>query len=128
MEWKQDQERLRQEIKEAHAKGGFRMTMLCTLLSHMRGRLHMRWYNKYEGGWRAWSKTAPKKDPAPKEMKAAYGDMAQQYYEWSAIDTLEDQKEFIRMHYATLKDEELLDLANRVISGYPMEEAKAHVA
>ena len=127
MDWKTDRDRLRAEIRKASKEGGFKATMLYVLISHMRGKIHMKWYNKYHGGWRAWDRGAPKKGEPSIGIKAAYGDLAQQYYEWSAIETLEDQKEFIRKHLNFYeKNEELFELANRVIDGYITEEGCPH--
>jgi hypothetical protein len=125
MDWKTDHEWLRAEIRRKDRAHGIYATILYTLISHMRGKIHMKWYNKYHGGWRAWDRNAPKKGEPPKEIKAAYGDLAQQYYEWTAIETLEDQKEFIRKHIEQFdndKNNDLLAIAERVIDGYPSTE------
>jgi hypothetical protein len=127
MDWKTDRDRLRAEIRKASKAGGMKATMLYVLISHMRGKIHMKWYNKYHGGWRPWSKDAPKKGEAPADIKAAYGDLAQKYYEWSAIETLEDQKEFIRKHLSFYSEnDKLFELANRVIDGYIREDECSH--
>ena len=112
--WREDSDRLRQRIKEG---GG--TTLVYALLSHMRGKLHMRWYNKYAGGWRS-SKYVPGADEViPPEIHAAYGESAKYFYGRCVIRNLEDQAEWIRQYGM----EKWSDLADRVIDGYVEEDA-----
>lgn len=113
--WKEDSDRLRQRIKEG---GG--TTLVYVLLSHMRGKLHMRWYNKYGGGWRS-GRFENSDDPIPPEIAKAYTGMERFFYERCAIRNLEDQAAWIRQ-YVTREWEEI---AERVLSdSSPRSETK----
>lgn len=83
----------------------------------------MRYYKKYEGGWQGW-KSAPERDEIPKEFTKAYGEFALQYYNASIIETLADQETWIKQHMESYKtNEEMFELAERVISAYNNKEA-----
>jgi hypothetical protein len=127
MDWKKDRERLKAEIRKASKDGGFKATMLYVLISHMRGKIHMKWYKKYEGGWdgskERWPDTR-KIENIPEEIKKAYGECVEYYYKRAAIETLKDQEIWIRKHLDFYKEnEEMFELANRVISDYNKREA-----
>lgn len=111
--WQEDSDRLRQRIKEG---GG--TTLVYALLSHMRGKLHMRWYNKYSGGWRS-GKVELGDVEIPPEIYAAYGESAKYYYGRCVIQNLDDQAVWIRQYMR----EEWEDLAERVLNGYVDEDA-----
>lgn len=70
-------------------------TFICACLAHMRGKIHMRWFRKYERGWQGAFSVSQKTIVNLPEMKAAYGDMAQRYYNCSVIENLDDQKAWI---------------------------------
>lgn len=116
MTWKQDREYLR----ALKPKSGFVATIIYCLLSHMRGRLHMRYYLKYHGGWRHQSIAIPKRGQAPKEFTEAYGSFAQYYYQRSVLENLDDQAEWIeRLAGKVFVEEEFMAVAERVLAGYP---------
>jgi len=115
MDWKTDRNSLKAEIRKNAKEGGMKATFLYVLISHMRGKIHMKYHNKYHGGWRGW-KSEPKREEIPKEFHKAYGDCALQYYNGSIIENLADQEEWIRKHIEYYKsDEKLFELAERVI-------------
>jgi hypothetical protein len=122
-DWKTDRDKLREEIREHGKKGGMKATFLYVLLSHMRGKIHMQYYNKYHGGWR-WSKKESEAE-IPREFRSAYGDSAKTYYLNSVIEDLADQEEWIRKHIEFYKqNEEMFSLAERVIGAYNEKDAR----
>lgn len=117
--WKKDRNALRKILREAGLEGG-EATFACCLVSHMRGKLHMRYYKKRHGGWRSWGAEPSKRGPAPVEFHKAYGTEAQRYYELSVLENLDDQAEFIRRAMEhVVSDKKLLKIARRVLGGYP---------
>ena len=122
MDWKTDREKLRAAAREKPS--GREATMIYALIAHMRGRVHMRYYNKYEGGWR-WGK-ATKRDPAPAEFSKAYGTEAQYYFERCVIENLEDQAEWIKQYLGRVfsEESEFSELAQRVLNGYVEDDAR----
>ncbi len=122
MDWKTDRETLRSATHEKLS--GLEATVIYALISHMHGRLHMRYYNKYHGGWR-WEKTT-KRGPAPAEFSKAYSTEAQYYFEKSVIENLADQEEWIKLNLGRVfsEDDELMEVAQRVLSGYVEEDAR----
>jgi len=123
MDWKTDRNKLREEIKKNAKEGGFTATFLYVLISHMRGKIHMRYHKKYRGGWRGF-KSEPKRNEIPKEFTAAYGECALQYYNSAVIETLKDQEEWIRKHIKYYETEKVIfELADRVINAYNDQEA-----
>ena len=124
MDWKSDSDLLRKRIREEKPTGS-KATFLYVLISHMRGKIHMRYDNKYHGGWRGW-KAEPKREEIPKEFYTAYGrDDALQFYNGSVIENLADQEEWIRRFYEGCykSDKVMFELVERVIRGYNEEEA-----
>lgn len=101
MTWKEDRNRLRDALREGMRKKtlrGLEATFLCVLVSHMRGKIHMRSFSGKKGGWRAGlgapGRVSP--DAVPAVWAKRYGECAQLYYEGSVIETLEDQEAWIR--------------------------------
>jgi len=106
-QWKQDRETLRKLARDP--KTG--QTTIYALISHMRGKLHMRWYQKCHGGWRG-----------PSQAELHHNDVDGWYCAGARIDNLEDQAAFIadamkRKGFAVL----VYDIAQRVLAGYPEE-------
>lgn len=101
MTWKEDRNRLRDALREGMRKKtlkGLEATFLCVLVSHMRGKIHMRLFSAKKGGWRVGLNTLGRFHPedVPAVWSKRYGDCAQIYYEGSVIETLEDQEAWIR--------------------------------
>jgi len=127
--WKTDRNRLREEIKKISKEGGTKATFLCVLIAHMRGKIHMPWYNKYHGGWRGydggsgWPSTRTPKD-VPESMRKAYKDFGETFYKMSAIENLEDQAAWIEAHrgISIRFDLAINEILQRVLIGYPEEE------
>jgi hypothetical protein len=138
--WKEDRERLRKEIRETKPTG-LRATLLYALVSHMRGKLHMRWYQKYHGGWGSWDKKDIEvNESAVNEVRKAYGEYAETYAKRAAITSLEDQQKWIEGQLANIKrckdlswytsplSDEIIELSNRVLHEYNKEEEIARVS
>jgi hypothetical protein len=123
MDWKTDRDWLKAEIRRKDRAHGNYATFLYVLISHMRGKIHMRYYNKYHGGWR-WSKKESEAE-IPKEFHKAYGDCAKTYYLNSVIENLADQEEWIRKYSKWYEERypELFELADRVIRADNAKEA-----
>lgn len=114
MTWKQDRDWLRAQIKTGVK--GIEATMLYVLLSHMRGKIHMHWYQKWHGGWNISAKAV--KSELPKGFLAAYKDYADLYYGRAIIDTLADQAAWIaRYVIRRFGQDDLKDIAKRVLDG-----------
>jgi len=128
MDWKTDRDRLRKEIRKASKDGGMKATMLYVLISHMRGKIHMKWYGKYNGGWGSLKERWPddrKIENIPETIKKAYGDSADFYYKMTVIENLKDQEVWIRKNLSFYEEnDEMFDLANRVISAYNAKDAR----
>ena len=81
---------------------GLYATFLCVLVSHMRGKLHMKTYKLKAAGWRSTPVSGFPNVAIPAERVALlnrmYGSGAAFYYNISAISTLADQEAFIQ-HY-----------------------------
>lgn len=114
--WREDRETLRSMAKEP-GLAGEKATLLFTLISHMRGKLHMRSYKLYSTGWRGWKHPARPGAVLSEKLKRSYHN-PQEFYERAVIETLEDQAEWIRA-YASAGDE----LVQRVLANdYAVEE------
>jgi hypothetical protein len=101
MTWKEDRNRLRDALREGMRKKtlkGLEATFLCVLVSHMRGKIHMRLFSAKKGGWRVGSIQPGRFYPedVPAVWAKRYGNCAQRYYEGSVIETLEDQEAWIK--------------------------------
>lgn len=100
MLWKDNRNLLREALREGMRKktlNGLESTFLCVLVSHMRGKIHMRSFLGKRGGWRVRQGVA--KGPAPAVYGKRYGKYAQLYYEGCAIETLEDQAAWIQRFF-----------------------------
>lgn len=101
MLWKDDRNTLREALREGMRKKtlhGLEGTFLCVLVSHMRGKIHMRSFSAKKGGWRT-GLGAPgrfRPEDVPAVWSRRYGEYAQLYYEGSVIETLEDQAAWIQ--------------------------------
>lgn len=130
-QWKKDRETLRRSMGKTF-KFATEATLRYCLVSHMRGKLHMKWYAKYHGGWRSWREKVPtiEETPPPEIYKAYAGssigvsadELAASAYARAAIRNLDDQAQFISKYMnASWVDEELKALVERVLAGYPIE-------
>ena len=124
-QWIEDRNYLREL-----AKGPRRSTTIYVLISHMRGKQHMKWYNKYSGGW---SRTnVPTFSTVPVEIQKAYGDAVKYYFGRCYLEDMGAQAEFIQMrmrywkNYPKIEDnQKLLDIAERILAGHVEEELAA---
>lgn len=101
MRWEDDRKRLREALRLGVAKKtlhGLEATFLCTLVSHMRGKIHMGYYRAKEGGWRIGANAPIRGKDAPTVFAKRYGEYAQLYYEGCVIETLADQEAWIRKY------------------------------
>jgi hypothetical protein len=129
--WKEDYQYLRRLIKQELKKGlcGDRATFLYTLLSHMRGRMHMKTYKLYLGGWRMQcpTLTAPTKEERPKFNRMFSGTsehILNHIYSRAAIVSLEDQAAFLEARRVWLNDNVIRSIAKRAVSNDYKEEVK----
>jgi len=132
--WKEDYQYLRKLIKQELKKGlcGDRATFLYTLISHMRGKIHMKTYKLYLGGWRMQcpTLTAPTKEARPKMHRMFCGgsaDLRNLNYKYSraAITSLEDQAAFLGSRRVWLDDNVLRAAAKRAVNNDYKEEVKS---
>jgi hypothetical protein len=110
MTWKQDRDWLRSEIKKGVR--GIKATMLYALLSHMRGKLHMRSYAQWGGGWNR--KADPSGIQAPAYLEKAYGTEYQKWFDRCVILDLNQQAAWIRK-YTRQPGVTLQEIAERVL-------------
>lgn len=143
MAWKEDREYLLTVAKNKDSSEFIR-TFVYTLISHLRGKLHMKFYKKYHGGWRSYGEPKDKFRALPadcaEDFNKAYEGTAQQHYNMSVIVNLYDQEDFInhylraierRYNFKTsswetrswIEDEKINKIAQRVLSGYNEEGA-----
>lgn len=98
--WKEDRNFLRKIARENKLTGELG-TFVYTLISHMRGKSHMRTYKKYSGGWRkmyeVYSASKNLTGVSP-EYSKAYSTCDNVFYLMIRIETLEDQAEWIKRH------------------------------
>ncbi len=119
-QWKKDRNRLRDIIRETKPK--FQgATLLYCLVSHMRDKLHMNWYKKYHGGFPNPKKMSPG-FTIPQEIHQAYSGSEHFYYARCALTSLSDQEAWIRWCVAFKINEDIKEIANRVLVGYEEEE------
>lgn len=130
-DWKRDRKALRIMANDVVGRGTT-ATMVYVLISHMREKLHMRTFAKYYGGWRSLSvaNTLALVKKIPPEFKTAYGTSANLYYRCAVIRDLNDQAEWIRKYsqnkfMAARLGKELVEIAERVLAGYPEEKTSA---
>ena len=129
--WKEDYQYLRALIKQELKKGlcGDRATFLYTLISHMRGKIHMKTYKLYDGGWRTQCSklAAPTKEARPKMHRMFNGateHILNHYYARAAITSLEDQARFLGHRRVWLNDNVLRAVAERAMDNDYKEEVK----
>jgi hypothetical protein len=96
-QWIKDRNRLRKELREGK-RGGSMATMLCCLVSHMRGKQHMKSYKKLAGGWGNSGGTRTSVPAEERKLVQMYGDDALTYLNGSRVDNLDDQKKWIKKH------------------------------
>lgn len=109
-QWREDRELLRACARDENTRkgAGIYATVLYCLISHMRGKLHMRSYQKHHGGW--------------KYGNGMYGPS------WYALNNLDDQLKFLKKRESIIQrygNNEVRETAQRVIHGYPEEEQEA---
>lgn len=109
--WKEDRETLREmaHVCMAGKNTGYSATYVYTLISHMRGKLHMRWYRKRHGGWQV----------GFKGRELEFNTTDGHFCPGARIASLEDQAKYLTLHAPDFHD---LDLAMRVVKGYPEED------
>lgn len=113
--WKEDMEWLRSEAKAGLTESA--ATVVYVLISHMRGKIHMRWYKKRHGGWRSgWEGRV-----------TAYNEVDGYHCPGARIANLADQESWIREQLLMLGGR-TVDIACRVLSGYPERQLTAPVA
>lgn len=131
MTWKSDREHLRNLLREG-PKSPLFATLFCALVSHMRGKVHMHFFKKYEGGWRSMSvalRRQKPEGPISEKLSAAYGEYAKEWYGCSVIENLEDQAEWIRGYGSSvLLSPELEAIRDRVLSGKWVSEEDRKIA
>jgi len=139
MNWRTDREVLRKELREGKHTGQY-ATFLCCLVSHMRKKIHMKWYNKYHGGWRGNTGVEVENvEELSKDLVYAYEGYAKYYARKTYVGSLADQEQWIRLYldnkiyfakYAVFPaipqaklTDQIKEIAVRVLAGYD-EEAK----
>jgi len=121
-QWVADREFLRGRIQMQKPSGGFATFLYC-LVSHMRGKLHMRWYQKYHGGfstkYRHRNASVTPLADIPAEVKAAYSGLEREYYVRCSLLGLEDQaawiKQYLEVHENGLSSD-IEEVAVRVLN------------
>ncbi len=130
-QWKEDRELLRKIARENKMEP-LEATVIYSLISHMRGKLHMHSYAKYHSGWRNKKRNSQLTYSLLSDgYEKAYGTEAKYYYARCVLETLEDQEEFIRQHVAALDagSKGFACLPERVLDGYPeLEEEEIRTA
>jgi len=116
----------RQEAR-ALLRAAPRTTLICAIVSHARGKLHCRSYKLYSGGWR--TSPRPFTGTVTAKMLRCYGEYAAHFAGKAAIDSLEDQAEFIRASIKRMEDmarywkpaldERLRTIAKQIIGDLP---------
>ncbi len=122
-QWLKDREALRTLAREGNLRGN-EATLVYTLISHMRGKIHMRYYGKYRAGWRPYPQKGVPKDKQvaalSREFHKAYGDYAKTYHYMIAIDDLNDQAEWLFAHEEYSTRAGVNSIFGRIlIEGYP---------
>lgn len=122
-QWLKDREALRKIAREGKLESSAG-TLVYSLISHIRSKLHMHCYGKYSAGWRRYSSSGVPKGrkvgALSREFHRAYGDYAKIYYYMIAIESLEDQAEWIHGYMEHVQVEsEVRAIALRVLEGYP---------
>lgn len=120
-QWRKDREYLRGLAKTEGTK------FIYVLISHMRGKLHMRWDWKKHGGWQhGWAGRV-----------LEYNDTDKWHCKGARIDDLEDQASWIKVHCEKKLFGRHEEIAKRVLSGYkenalvapaPVAQLAVHVA
>lgn len=114
-QWIKDRNRLREEIREGN-HAGVVQTMLCCLVSRMRGKMHMRSYKLYEGGWKAGASPLPSID-VTERMRQHYGTEAERYMAAGEVVDLDDQKKWIeKFRHVLGVDSGLQPIVDRVLA------------
>jgi hypothetical protein len=109
-QWKADRELLRACARDENTRKGegIDATVLYCLISHMRGKLHMKSYRKYHGGWRYGN--------------GEYGPS------WYELNSLDDQLEFLKKNESVAMwagNPRFREAAQRIIHGYGEEALSA---
>ena len=121
MTWKQDRETLRDYIRENKPEGQV-ATALYVLVSHMRGKLHMKYCNSnnpYEN--HRYKTTSELPEPRAKLVRS-YGSSLDYYHKMIYIGSLEDQERwFFEIGALRLLPLEFEEISERVFAGYPEE-------
>jgi hypothetical protein len=91
-------DRLKAAVKQA---SGRKATVLCMMISHMRGKLHCQSYQKYHGGWRSVAQQHVEAMRARNRFEERLGPgqerkWTEYLFASSVIDTLDDQAAFLR--------------------------------
>jgi len=102
-----------------HAGKATLRTFVYALISHMRNKLHMRYWRTYYGGWRYGFKSDRALLVQPKFYKIYGKELGEAFFHGCCIHSLEDQAAWIKMQMRDLRDlstePDLRDLAQRVL-------------
>lgn len=127
--WRKDRNWLRKLLREGEFNGTPKSTILCVLVSHMRGKIHMQTDMLKSGGWWGWREKVPPID-VPEERKEklrkTYGsdNLARLFYARAVIANLADQEAWIR-HGVEYYEDGMREVAERILdadNAYAVEE------
>jgi len=101
-QWIKDRNALRNIIRDTKVSGKY-ATLLYCLVSHMRGKLHMNYYEKYHGGFPVTDGTERdtrevNRLDIPLEVRKAYTGCEIEYYTRCHLGSLDDQKSWIEWY------------------------------
>jgi len=121
--WKEDREKLRSWARDIKPAGGT-ATVIYALISHMRGKIHMRYYGKYNVWLNGKYKTSSELPVPCRKLEGAYGYYVDTYQKKSYIGSLEDQERWLNMVGLKMLPLPLAEVGKSVMEGYPEEEAE----
>lgn len=126
-QWKKDREHLRSLAREKPL--GNEGTLIYCLISHMREKLHMRWYEKYHGGFSTTGRRDQKDiyvNEVPPEVRAAYTGLEKTFFYRCRLFDLSDQAAWIRWYLSRAQVSlAIREIATRVLDGYQEAEKEA---
>jgi len=125
--WKEDRLKLRAWARDTKPSGEA-ATAVYTLISHMREKIHMRYYGKYNIWVNGYYKTSSVPPAACKKLQGAYGDYTEEYHKRVYIGSLEDQERWLKEVGLKFLPLELVEVGKSVMEGYPEEEEAMQVA
>jgi len=123
MTWREDRETLRNYIRE-HKPEGEVATTLYVLVSHMRGKIHMKYCNSF-GAYKNCRYKSKSVLPKPTgKLARAYQGSLDYYHQRIYIGSLEDQENwFSEVGHKSLRflPPEVDEITDRIFLGYPQE-------